>query len=595
MWATVHGYTWKNQSPTMVAWGNITGTLANQADLVAALATKANDSTVVHKAGNETITGVKTFNDSTIVMQNVAGTFTVTLTNTVTANRVLTLPNVTDVLISRSSSDTVTNKTFSNNTKLAGSTQTTSTSVTTTSNPVQYVDATAWNITITLPTIANWQWYRIYKIDATANTVTVQRAWTDTINGGTNVVISKQYAWYECLWWWGTNWVAEYMQPTETAWWTPWGSSTQLQYNNAGVFWGITWATTNGTTVTLTSPIITTSITTGSATLSVFDATATTVTAFQAATTMTIGWTPTTAITHNYSTNATAAATTKTVNLGTWGAASSTTNINIWSANGGTTTINSLLISLWGITWATTTGTIELWNASDTTLSRSAAGRLAVEWVNVVTISSADTLTNKTMTASTNVIGWVTMTLGTDATWDIYYRSAGWVLTRLPIWSGTQVLWVSAGIPAWTTPSGWVWDHGCYLTQTTGTTGAFGAYTTLWFDTESYDTDGYHDNVTNNSRITIPASRWGTYIISGWAGQSVNFRALKLIKNWTTQLTVQGAVGSSWSPSGTDAGTFNLSWTGRLVVTDFVELQLYTTSNTVTSSTYTYFSAQQIA
>lgn len=127
----------------MVAWGNITGTLANQADLVAALATKANDSTVVHKAGNETITGVKTFNDSTIVMQNVAGTFTVTLTNTVTANRVLTLPNVTDVLISRSSSDTVTNKTFSNNTKLAGSTQTTSTSVTTTSNPVQYVDATA--------------------------------------------------------------------------------------------------------------------------------------------------------------------------------------------------------------------------------------------------------------------------------------------------------------------------------------------------------------------------------------------------------------------------------------------------------------------
>ena len=46
-----------------------------------------------------------------------------------------------------------------------------------------------------------------------------------------------------------------------------------------------------------------------------------------------------------------------------------------------------------------TSGNIELGNASDTTLSRSAAGRLAVEGVNVVTVSSTDTLTNKTLTA----------------------------------------------------------------------------------------------------------------------------------------------------------------------------------------------------
>lgn len=44
---------------------------------------------------------------------------------------------------------------------------------------------------------------------------------------------------------------------------------------------------------------------------------------------MTIGGTPTTAITHNYSTNATATATTKTINLGTGSVAGSTTNINI--------------------------------------------------------------------------------------------------------------------------------------------------------------------------------------------------------------------------------------------------------------------------
>lgn len=43
-------------------------------------------------------------------------------------------------------------------------------------------------------------------------------------------------------------------------------------------------------------------------------------------------------------------------------------------------------------------GSIELGNASDTTLSRSAAGVLAVEGVNVPTISSTSTLTNKRIT-----------------------------------------------------------------------------------------------------------------------------------------------------------------------------------------------------
>jgi hypothetical protein len=45
---------------------------------------------------------------------------------------------------------------------------------------------------------------------------------------------------------------------------------------------------------------------------------------------------------------------------------------------------------------------IELGHATDTTLSRSAAGRLAVEGVNAVLTSSTDTLTNKDLTSGTN-------------------------------------------------------------------------------------------------------------------------------------------------------------------------------------------------
>lgn len=46
-------------------------------------------------------------------------------------------------------------------------------------------------------------------------------------------------------------------------------------------------------------------------------------------------------------------------------------------------------------------GTIELGHATDTTLARGAAGRLTVEGVNVPTISSTDTLTNKTLSSAT--------------------------------------------------------------------------------------------------------------------------------------------------------------------------------------------------
>lgn len=50
-----------------VAWGEITGTLANQTDLQTALDAKAADSEVVKLASSQTITGVKTFTTNFVV------------------------------------------------------------------------------------------------------------------------------------------------------------------------------------------------------------------------------------------------------------------------------------------------------------------------------------------------------------------------------------------------------------------------------------------------------------------------------------------------------------------------------------------------
>lgn len=54
--------------------------------------------------------------------------------------------------------------------------------------------------------------------------------------------------------------------------------------------------------------------------------------------------------------------------------------------------------------------------------------------------SSTNTLSNKTITASSNVLGGVTTGFGSDATGDIYYRNAGGILTRLPIGGANTVL-----------------------------------------------------------------------------------------------------------------------------------------------------------
>ena len=64
-------------------------------------------------------------------------------------------------------------------------------------------------------------------------------------------------------------------------------------------------------------------------------------------------------------------------------------------------------------------------------------------------LAATQTLTNKTLSSSTDVLGGVTMTLGSDVTGDIYYRNSGGILTRLGIGSSGQYLGVSGGLPAW--------------------------------------------------------------------------------------------------------------------------------------------------
>lgn len=58
-------------------------------------------------------------------------------------------------------------------------------------------------------------------------------------------------------------------------------------------------------------------------------------------------------------------------------------------------------------------------------------------------------------------------------------------------------------------------DHGAAVYHDAAQNVATSTLTPLAFNSERWDTDGYHDPVTNNSRLTIPTGRAGKYLIIG--------------------------------------------------------------------------------
>lgn len=96
-------------------------------------------------------------------------------------------------------------------------------------------------------------------------------------------------------------------------------------------------------------------------------------------------------------------------------------------------------------------------------------------------------------------------------------------------------------------------------------------FVTIDFQTEDYDTDGMHSNVTNNSRITPTTA--GVYLFSAYiptAANAVSGIATRLYKNGTTAIAAQDTGGSSFVKDTTTSGIAYMNGT-----TDYMEIQVY--------------------
>jgi len=155
---------------------------------------------------------------------------------------------------------------------------------------------------------------------------------------------------------------------------------------------------------------------------------------------------------------------------------------------------------------------------------------------------------------------------------DIDYYTSSTAKARIAIGTAGQVLKVNAGgtAPEWgaAAGSGFV---GVALVKTSTQSVSNGTETAITYTSETYDTDGFHDNSTNTSRLTIPSGKGGKYLFTGcysFAQNATGVRYLNLKVNNTTNLYLDFENSNS---SGYDQ--FNsFSFVFNLVATDYVEM-----------------------
>lgn len=162
---------------------------------------------------------------------------------------------------------------------------------------------------------------------------------------------------------------------------------------------------------------------------------------------------------------------------------------------------------------------------------------------------------------------------------DIAYRSAtANTNTRLPIGSTGQVLTVAAGVPSWATPASGSTFVGCSLSKSAAQSISNATWTLITWNQENYDTDSFHDNSTNNTRITIPSGKSGKYLIAAnlyTPANSAGSRLLKYTKNGTDSYY------GNWGPASAVHSTSIVgSQVFNLTAGDYIEVAIYQDTGT---------------
>ena len=142
-------------------------------------------------------------------------------------------------------------------------------------------------------------------------------------------------------------------------------------------------------------------------------------------------------------------------------------------------------------------------------------------------------------------------------------------------------------------------DHGCKVWNSAVISVINATFVTFPFDNEDWDTDAYHDPVTNNSRLTIPTGQGGKYLVTGyanWSSNATGFRYILININGTGTWVASQSV----TPVSGDETAQTITTILNLVAGDYIELQGYQNSGITLiiqrHANYTpYFMCQRLA
>jgi hypothetical protein len=125
-----------------------------------------------------------------------------------------------------------------------------------------------------------------------------------------------------------------------------------------------------------------------------------------------------------------------------------------------------------------------------------------------------------------------------DAAGDLVVGTGADTFARLGVGANGTVLTAASGEATgleWAAPGGASFV-GCAVYKGTGTAQTINNTTTtiIEFNTELFDTDGFHSTTTNTGRITIPAGKAGKYLVYGrvtYLDNATGVRTSRLYKN----------------------------------------------------------------
>jgi hypothetical protein len=172
------------------------------------------------------------------------------------------------------------------------------------------------------------------------------------------------------------------------------------------------------------------------------------------------------------------------------------------------------------------------------------------------------------------------MATAIDAKGDLVVGTGADAFSRLAVGTNTYVLTADSAEATgmkWAAAAGGSTYAGVSVYLSAGYSLANATGVIVPWTLENFDTDGYHDNTTNNSRLTVPAGKAGKYLvcISGiYTANATGTRATSIRLNGTTYV---GNDGASICGAGDNQGT-TVAKILNLSVGDYVEVDAFQSS-----------------